>query len=57
MELFVITDVEGGWDNVRGVYSTKELAIEYCAERDGVSPSDWEEGNSKYVIHDTYLRG
>lgn len=55
--VFVITNVESGWDCVMGVYYKKEDAIKYCAEMDGDIPvEDWNEGDSRYIIHEKSIK-
>lgn len=54
--VFVVTDVDLGWDNVVAVFTTKELAIKYCAARDGMSPEEWKNfQHSTNIIHEEQL--
>lgn len=56
MEVYIITDTEAGWDCVSGVYKTKQAAIRMCAELDEVSPDEWNEDESRYIIHERILK-
>ena len=54
--LFVITDVQEGWNNVRGVFINKDAAVAYCAERDNIPPEEWDQGESMLIIHNQTLK-
>lgn len=56
MKIYIITDTEAGWDCVRGVYNTKQAAIKMCAEMEEVNPDEWDEGESRYIIHEKRLQ-
>lgn len=47
MTVFVVTDSEAGWDCVEGVFSIKQLAIDYCVSRD----PNWDY-NARLIIHE-----
>lgn len=51
--VYVVTNLESGWDCVRDVYIRKDDAIEYCAEREDKTPEEWEkdQDRSRFVIH------
>ena len=48
--VYVVTNVEDGWDCVRGVYTTEELAKDYLRQC-GVSEEEIENDESTYIIH------
>lgn len=54
--VYVITNVESGWDCVRGVFYQKQDAINFCAELDNVKPGDWDESDSMYIINETWIK-
>jgi hypothetical protein len=51
MAIFVVTDPEGNWDNIRGVYeaSSKEEVKKYLLKQEGFTletePEEWEWNN------------
>ena len=55
-KVFVVTNIELGWDNVLGVFTTRDLAIKYCANRDDMTPEEWETfQDSTSIIHEKQL--
>ena len=56
MKVFVVINVEVGWDCVRGVYQAKseEQLKEYLIEKWEL-PEDFDWGDCPYIIHEKQL--
>lgn len=54
--VYVVTDATGGWDNIIGVFSTKEKAKEKCAHLDECLAADWSDDESDYIIHEEVIK-
>ena len=58
-KVFVVTDVENGWDCVCGVYSTKAKAIKegvfYGETPTKEEKAAFNRGESTRIIHEEYL--
>lgn len=54
MRVFVVTNVESGWDCVRGVYyaDSEEALAKLLADEEDLSVEEWEETN---IIHNELL--
>ena len=48
--IYVITNVDCGWDCVFGVFKTEEGVKRYFEER-GIDYDDVENGETSYIIH------
>lgn len=56
MYIYIITNPSDGWDNVCGVYLNESDAIKCAAENEGIPEEDYDEEDSKYIIHRKELR-
>ena len=60
MKIYVVTNVENGWDCVVGVFKTREKAIDYLREGDDeeiakLTDQQWLDDTS-YIIHEERLQ-
>ncbi len=54
--IYIVTYLEGGWDNVEGAFRNKIDAIELCAHYDKVPVEEYNECESMYIIHEKELK-
>lgn len=52
MTVYVITDVEAGWDCVYGVFYKREDAIDYCKDENG----EYDKDESALIIHEKQIQ-
>lgn len=59
MKVYVLTNLESGWDCVSGVYKDYKDALRYIGDCEGlVDPTDeeledlYDTGDTQFVIHD-----
>ena len=56
MEVYVVLNAEMGWDNVLGVWSTREAALKYCKDYDNTpTGEEWDRSDSSIYILESML--
>lgn len=62
MLVYVVTDGEGGWDNVRGVFKNKRDAYKRTLGEDfddselSIDELDKLSQDTRFIVHDTQLK-
>lgn len=57
MTIYIITNLESGWDCVCGAYTNLSEAQRHCAEIKDLTIEEWlkQDSTCPYVIHETEL--